>query len=342
MARSLIFSGLGDSYHEKLWQQIQSPEVPGTRHDEAKKLIPRLVWSGYSGEAIFSIMRGKYSDDFLDSEIWGIVRWAERNVTDRASTSFDSNFQGESWKPRRPNTYKPPVPAPQKINRDALRSVLSVVRLEEYDFFDASPIRLGEPKQDQYLFVYSLFKEGELVAIKPGYKLPDIVKSREEWLTYLEKNQAPCTEVGGWFRINPILPNHGKHICDRDIATHRFLLVEADDDQGKDDLSPKDQLKVLGSMIPYIGAITHTGGRSYHGLMKIDAQDKQNRTKKVEDYFKFLEPLGFDASNKNPSRLTRLANVYRTDPIKEVESWQRLIYLNPDPKPSTIFQGKIQ
>ncbi|MDG2169634.1 MAG: hypothetical protein P8L44_17110 [Opitutales bacterium] len=326
----------GINYNQKLWQQIQSTEIPGTRYEESKKLIPRLIWWGYSGDQVFAMLRDKYGADFPSTTLWSTIRWAEREITPRSlsGSGYDDYLRKHK---RRKSTFGrfgvsvEEKPKKKTINLDRLLSVDSVFRLEEIDFFEASPIRLGEPEKDQFLLLEQLYQSGDRIAITGSYTSPDIVKSREEWLSHLENYKAPESNQGSWIYLNPITPTYGDYINGDNIESFRYLLIDGDD------LPKEDQLQILGYYIPNIACIVDTANRGYHACIKVDVSNKDEYIQTADKLFSWFEGLGFDPQTKGHLCKGRMPHVHRKDPGKGIDGWQRLIYLNPDPEPDVIF-----
>lgn len=114
------------------------------------------------------------------------------------------------------------------------------------------------------------------------------------------------TEAGVWLRVNPM---NGKGVKDSDVKTCRNALIESDD------MSLKDQERMLFEMNLPIVCITNSGGKSIHAIVKIDADGRNHYADRVRYLHDECNRMGMtiDKANKNPSRLTRLAGVKRGD-----------------------------
>ena len=77
-----------------------------------------------------------------------------------------------------------------------------------------------------------------------------------------------------------------------------------------------------------VAALIHSGGKSIHAWLAVDAADAQDWTLNVEQrlFPELLIPLGVDSNCRNESRLSRMPGAYRADK----QQWQRLLYLNPN------------
>ena len=111
-------------------------------------------------------------------------------------------------------------------------------------------------------------------------------------------------EVGAWVRINPL---DGNGCRDENVAAYRHALLESD----SDDLAT--QLGLIREMKIPVSAIVHSGGKSIHALVRVDAKDMAEYRQRVDYLYKVAERYGLttDEANRNPSRLSRLPGVER-------------------------------
>jgi hypothetical protein len=77
-----------------------------------------------------------------------------------------------------------------------------------------------------------------------------------------------------------------------------------------------------------VAALIHSGGKSIHAWLAVDAADAQEWERNVEQglFGELLVPIGVDSACKNESRLSRMPGAFRADKGQ----WQRLLYLNPN------------
>ena len=112
-------------------------------------------------------------------------------------------------------------------------------------------------------------------------------------------------EAGMWARINPM---DGKGCNDRNVARYDHVLVEGDKQ------AVGVQLAAVRSLgLPY-AAVTHSGGKSVHAVVRVDAgADAALYAERVEILFKACADAGLvvDRPNRNPSRLSRIAGPTR-------------------------------
>ncbi len=112
-------------------------------------------------------------------------------------------------------------------------------------------------------------------------------------------------EAGGWVRVNPV---DGRGVGNDNVTACRHVLVESDS------LPVEKQLATIHSLNLPCTAIVHSGGKSVHALVRIDAgQDRALYRQRVEILFKRLTEAGFpvDGQCRNPSRLSRLPGLLR-------------------------------
>lgn len=110
--------------------------------------------------------------------------------------------------------------------------------------------------------------------------------------------------VGAWIRFNPL---DGKGASDRNVTAFRYALVESDV------LPIQEQLAAYQKLELPVACLVHSGGKSVHAIVHIDAPDESEYRKRVLFMYSFLAAHGLvvDQANKNPSRLSRLPGVDR-------------------------------
>ena len=111
-------------------------------------------------------------------------------------------------------------------------------------------------------------------------------------------------EVGAWIRFNPL---DGDGVKNENITKFRFALVESDT------LPVAEQDIVFRKLELPIAALVHSGGKSLHAIVRVDAENYDEYRKRVEFLYDFLEKNGvsIDKQNRNPSRLSRMPGVTR-------------------------------
>jgi len=112
-------------------------------------------------------------------------------------------------------------------------------------------------------------------------------------------------DAGGWVRANPV---DGKGVSNDNVTDCRYCLVESDE------LPMERQLAIIRRLQLPCAAILHSGGKSIHAIVKIEAgNDRDLYRDRVEYLFGVLEKEGFivDRACKNPARLSRLPGLKR-------------------------------
>lgn len=111
-------------------------------------------------------------------------------------------------------------------------------------------------------------------------------------------------EAGAWIRFNP-LDGHG--VKNENVTDYRYALVESD-------TMPIDQQNAIVRELELpIACLVHSGGKSLHAIVRIEAQSYDEYRKRVDYLYDVLKKNGMsvDTQNKNPSRLSRMPGVTR-------------------------------
>jgi RecA-family ATPase len=181
-------------------------------------------------------------------------------------------------------------------------------------------------------FILAAFKPGEHISMcdavenkekRSTPKDSGIVLTREQWLDKLDdcdgdpnklfKNQV----CGAFVRVNP---TNGK--TDADVEAFRHTLIEFDK------LSCEDQFSILTQSNVPCTAILHSGGKSIHAWVKVDATTRDEYDERVAWIYEHFRQYGVDPKNKNPSRFSRLPGMNRGNNVQSLlslnagaESW---------------------
>lgn len=179
------------------------------------------------------------------------------------------------------------------------------------------------PTQELITYLETLYEKDDFV----GYVTNDVWQDGEgrwvpakgvftrtagELITSLRKhpNDMGATigdwkpEVGAWIRFNPM---DGEGVKNDNITRFKFALVESDT------MPVSDQDAMYRKLELPIACLVHSGGKSLHAIVRVDAEDYTEYRKRVEFLYDFLEKNGLrvDKQNRNPSRLSRLPGVTR-------------------------------
>lgn len=111
-------------------------------------------------------------------------------------------------------------------------------------------------------------------------------------------------EVGAWIRFNPL---DGKGIKNENVTDFRYALVESDS------MDIGQQNAIMRALELPIACLVHSGGKSLHAIVRIDAADYSEYRKRVDYLYTVCAKNGLDVDkqNKNPSRLSRMPGVMR-------------------------------
>lgn len=182
-------------------------------------------------------------------------------------------------------------------------------------------------------------------------KAPDLVAIIGDW----------PEECGAWIRFNPL---DGKGVADSNVTAYRYALVESDE------ISIERQFSIYHELELPIAAMVHSGGKSLHAIVKIDAPDFREYQKRVDFLYEVCKKNGLviDRKNRNPSRLSRLPGATRNgvpqrlietntgkaswaewadwiaainDDLPEVESLSEFID-NPPPLSDCLIEGVLR
>lgn len=111
-------------------------------------------------------------------------------------------------------------------------------------------------------------------------------------------------EVGAWIRFNPL---DGKGCKNENVTEFRYALVESDDT----DL--EKQNAIIRELELPVACLVHSGKKSLHAIVRVDAGDYEEYRKRVDYLYKVCKKNGLevDQQNRNPSRLSRMPGVVR-------------------------------
>lgn len=112
-------------------------------------------------------------------------------------------------------------------------------------------------------------------------------------------------EGGAWIRFNPL---DGKGVRNENVSDFRYALVESDD------MEIEKQNAILRELELPIACLVHSGGKSLHAIVHIDAADYTEYRKRVDYLYDVCQKNGIkvDTQNRNPSRLSRMPGVERS------------------------------
>ena len=111
-------------------------------------------------------------------------------------------------------------------------------------------------------------------------------------------------EGGAWIRFNPL---DGKGVRNENVTEFRYALVESDD------MEIEKQNEIFRTLELPISCLVHSGGKSLHAIVKVDASDYSEYRKRVDYLYDVCQKNGLkvDTQNRNPSRLSRMPGIMR-------------------------------
>jgi hypothetical protein len=331
---------------------LESPAAQGGRHDQVNYLLPSLIGNGFSTERVYEILRPLYDEDFSDDEINSLIEW-------HASKGYKPTvFKGGPRHPVSPNAPPPrrsvaakPKETPEEKRRRLAEEALFNARAFLGGFWcnviqviTRSPLTIPRTPKGQALVYLSCVHPSEerWVNVVTEFTLDDQGKANpvgagETYPVPVLRKRIGVRGVmqscaGGWIRHNSVLParveggkpfGSGKEGAwtDADVAACDRLLVESD-------ILPLGvQLAVLVRLELPLLCLLDSGGRSIQAIVKTLGLEESQRI------LGLLKPLGFDQSNDNPGRLSRLPGALRKIKARNPKKGdlQRLIYACPDP-----------
>lgn len=115
---------------------------------------------------------------------------------------------------------------------------------------------------------------------------------------------TPNEKAGIWIRFNPL---DGQGENDTNVTRWKHCLLESDD------IPIEQQWSMIQAMHLPCTFVIHSGGKSLHAIVRIDAENAQQYRQRVNDLYEYAEKAGFkpDPQDKNASRLSRIPGAKR-------------------------------
>lgn len=113
-------------------------------------------------------------------------------------------------------------------------------------------------------------------------------------------------KAGAWIRFNPL---DGKDCKNENVTEFRYALVESDT------MEIEKQNAIIRELELPVACLVHSGGKSLHAIVRVDASDYKEYRKRVDYLYKVCEKNGLkvDNQNRNPSRLSRMPGIIRNE-----------------------------
>ena len=110
--------------------------------------------------------------------------------------------------------------------------------------------------------------------------------------------------AGAWIRFNPL---DGHDVKNENVTEYRYALVESDA------MEIEAQNAIIRELELPVACLVHSGGKSLHAIVKIDAGSYDEYRKRVDYLYSVCQKNGLkiDSQNRNPSRLSRMPGILR-------------------------------
>lgn len=303
-------------------------EKSKTAHSSNSFQLPERIEEGERNDTIFRYgcsLRGKSKSDAEVTELLKAANEsrckppmskAELERVTRSALSYGSgkpigSGRGAGEQPEKLNKLPPTEQAAQQL--EALfawdESVIVVQRTEKTCEGKYKPAESGTTYVAGRL-ISKLRRAGSLKEVFPGYN----------------------EKAGLYLCHNPMKKSGGR--ADKNVESFRHILLEFDN------ISLEEQWRFLRECGLPISSLTFSGGKSFHALVRVDAEDAEDYKAKAEQLYAFAEKRAGkkpDTANRNPSRLTRLAGARRG------EKTQTLLYveLNMEASFDSVVKGAL-
>jgi len=182
----------------------------------------------------------------------------------------------------------------------------------------AEPVKLPEPASLPTDIISAaetlrvLFREGETVRIcrdAKQWQRADFL-DRESLIKQMDAGLLGANKTNG--ALIGLNPRKEKDGTDKGCSAFRHLLLEADK------LSVEQQWAILRASGLPISAVIHSGNKSLHAWVRLDAETKEDFDAKAKKVFSLNLLRDFDAATKNAGRLARLPAVARGEKVQKV------------------------
>ena len=200
----------------------------------------------------------------------------------------------------------------------------------EYDGEGEMRVPAGKGTEELILYLQTLFQPGDHVGyvtndawqIEDGKWVPSrgvYYRTAEELIASLRRypDDLGATigdwkpEAGAWIRFNAL---DGQGVRNENVTSFRFALVESDS------MPVDEQIAMYRKLELPIAALVHSGHKSVHAIVRVDAGNFDEYRKRVTFLYDFLSSRGVkvDTQNRNPSRLSRMPGVTRNGQVQKL------------------------
>ena len=221
--------------------------------------------------------------------------------------------------------WRPPVDAEGGYELDWDSQIGGRGKVVDQNWLEARELpdapRDWEPARELITYLETLFEASENVGYvtdsyeKDGRYLPtrgNYDRTAGQLIEELSKCKGDIGSVigdtkpdaGAWIRFNPL---DGKGVKNENVTDYRYALVESDS------MDIEQQYAILHELELPIAIMVHSGGKSLHAIVKINAANYDEYRKRVDYLYDVCAKNGLkiDTQNRNPSRLSRMPGVLR-------------------------------
>lgn len=261
-------------------------------------------WKSFKGKSsavtLGSMIEIARSHGYLPGDLWD----HEEKVEQAPGFGFDDFLPRKKPEPSPEWTEREEITIPEKVGPSDLAKYLSAM-FEPDELVGISAAAFQKEGSDKWLPLKGVCNRTASELIAACKANPNDIGAVIGDVQY---------GVGAWIRINPL---DGKGFKDGNVVRYRHALVEADDG----DLGT--QLGIIREMRAPVTCIVHSGGKSIHALVRVDAESYEEYRTRVDYLFKQAVRFGLkvDNGNRNPSRLSRIPGVMRGETPQFVISW---------------------
>ena len=338
-------------------------------HDYTMGLCNRGIRAGFTADELYDILEPLRP--WHPNELESTIQKAEEEAGDWQPEDDGNSFTSGKPKYSRAACTSPAAAAGKILDEDPERAAkiqANLIRIGggEIDPFGPEVRAASNPKPNIIPRIWPLvgseFASGMLTFLRTAYRpddilyignkkethdrQPDHIKPVSYWIDFFSDklNAIARKPVSGTrirllmslgfqfpaFCINPLTGEtdaKGSFRSSGCVKEFRYLLLESDK------LPLNQQVPLLAGLGLPVVAMTFSGGKSIHAILKVDKipgvgsiKDLAEWKQKIGDIFRFLLPLGLDGATKDPVRLSRLPGIWRPDKQK----FQQLLFLNPN------------
>jgi len=225
----------------------------------------------------------------------------------------------------------------QPVGHDSPRSAAATTHHPDKPHgLRSAPVPLPPPMENGFIrLLEACFHPREFVAIAPAKETEEgeIAPTRgvtlpcEEWKARVAAkggiDRCFGTVLGLFIRVNPMKQDGARN---EDVTAFRHALVEFDRDEKGGPIPKEVQLgNIVASGMP-VSAVIDSGNKSIHAWVRVDASDASEYKRRVDVIWEWFSGMSLDKQNKNPSRLSRCPDGWRT--VDGEKRPQRLLAVN--------------